>query len=371
MDELLRLARPDILAMKPYSSARKEGEQATMSVFLDANENPFAPYPATGWHVGLNRYPEPQPEHLLDVFAKHYGVAREEILITRGADEAIDLLVRAFCTAGNDSILVTPPTFGMYEIAARIQGAGIETVPLNKQDGFQLDVNGMLSACRGQSSIKLVFVCTPNNPTGNLMRRADIRRLCTELLGRALVVADEAYVEFSGCPSLSVEREAHPNLVVLRTLSKEYSLAGERCGVTIAHPDVVGLMGRILAPYPLTALAVRAVTEALTPGGVEAARANIRRLLGERNRVAAALAESPAVVRVHHSDTNYLLVETDEPKLLVCMMEQAGIKIRDRSTVPSIEGCVRISMGTPEQNQLMLEVFARYADRRRGGLSTL
>jgi histidinol-phosphate aminotransferase len=363
MDEILGLARPEILAMKPYSSARKEGEQAAMTIFLDANENPFPAYPGGERCRGLNRYPEPQPDHLLSLFANHYGVRREELLITRGADEAIDLLVRAFCTAGRDSVLINPPTFGMYEIAAQTQNASVHSVPLRSHAGFQLDVERVLSTCHEHHGLKLVFVCTPNNPTGNVMRRVDVLSLCSRLLGRALVVADETYVEFSRRPSLGWIRHAHPNLVVLRTLSKEYSLAGERCGVTIAHPDVIGLAGRILAPYPLATSSIRAVAEAMSPRGVEQARVNMRVVIEQRDHVAETLARSAGVIRIHASDANFLLVEVPEPRLLMEMMEDSGIKIRDRSSVRGIERCVRISIGTPDQNQLMLEVFDRYAEQ--------
>jgi histidinol-phosphate aminotransferase len=251
----------------------------------------------------------------------------------------------------------------MYEIAAQTQNAALHSVPLSSHDGFQLDVERVLSTCREHSGIKLVFVCSPNNPTGNLMRRADLLAVCSGLLGRALVVADETYVEFSGQPSLSSDRRAHPNLVILRTVSKEYSLAGERCGVTIAHPDVIDLTGRILAPYPLAASSIRAIAEAMSPQGVHQARVNMRLLVEQRRLVAQALVEIPGVVGVHASDANFLLLETVQPSLLVEMMEGSGIKIRDRSSVPGIEGCVRISIGTPDQNQLMLEVFARYAEQ--------
>ena len=361
MDEITRLARPDVLAMKPYSSARTEGEQR-MEVFVDANENPFAPYPGDAAAEGLNRYPEPQPAHLLDRFAELFGVDRGGLLLTRGADEAIDLLVRAFCRAEHDSILVNTPAFAMYEVAAAIQGAGVVTVPLVRSEAgrFDLDVAAALAAGRAEP-VKLLFVCTPNNPTAGLARRDDVLALCDGLLGSALVVADETYVEFTGQPSLAQEIPDQPNLVVLRTLSKEYGLAGERCGITVAHPAVVGVLGRILAPYPLTQSAVRAITRAMSPEGVARARANIELLLRERVVVEDALRGSPGATRVYPSDTNFLLVETPEPRRLVEMMEAAGIKIRDRSTVPGIEGCVRISMGTPEQNRQMLDVFEKYA----------
>lgn len=361
-DIITKLARPEIAALKPYSSARKEGEQ-DMRIFLDANENPYAPYPATPDCEGLQRYPEPQPEILLSLFTQHYGVAKDKLLITRGADEAIDLLLRAFCTAGKDGILICPPTFAMYEMAANIQNAAIHRVPLLVEENFQLDMPGILAECAANANIKLVFVCTPNNPTGALIREKDIIALCEELAGTALVIADEAYVEFSGRASLAARVKDYDNLVVLRTLSKEYSLAGERCGVTIAHPQVISLMGRILAPYPIPVSAVRAIALGMSEAGRQKAQAHIRDILAEKARVIAALETNRAVYHIHHSDTNYLLVEVADAPLLMKMTAQAGIKIRDRSGVAGIEGCVRFSIGTPEQNDALLSVFADFALR--------
>lgn len=369
MDEITRLARPDILAMQPYSSARTEGEQR-LEVFLDANENPYPPHPGDASTEGLNRYPEPQPAHLLDCFATHYRVDRDRLLLTRGADEAIDLLVRAFCRAEHDGIVINTPAFAMYEVAAQVQGAAVRRIPLVATDDgrFELDVAAVVAAARpgpghepAAPTAKLVFVCTPNNPTGGLARRDDVLAVADELRGEALVVADETYVDFSGHPSLAADIDAHPNLVVLRTLSKEYSLAGERCGVTIAHPSAIGVLGRILAPYPLTQSAIRAVTLAMSPSGLARARDLIRLLLQERAVVEDVLRASPAVERVFPSDANFLLVRTPDPARLMTTMAAAGVKIRDRSSVPGIEGCVRISIGTPDQNQRMLDAFAKYA----------
>jgi len=372
MDEITRLARPDILAMHPYSSARTEGEQR-MEVFLDANENPYRPHPGDATTEGLNRYPEPQPAHLLDLFAAHYRVGRDRLLVTRGADEAIDLLVRAFCRAEHDSIVINTPAFAMYEVAAAVQGAAVRPVPLVATEAgrFELDVAAIVSTARGepgtatgptaQAPAKLIFVCTPNNPTGGLARRDDVLAVADELLGEALVVADETYVDFSGHPSLAAEIHAHPNLVVLRTLSKEYSLAGERCGVTVAHPAAIGVLGRILAPYPLTQSAIRAVTLALSPPGLARARDHIRLLLQERAVVEDVLRASPGTERVFPSDANFLLVRTPDPARLMATTAAAGVKIRDRSSVPGIEGCVRISIGTPDENQRLLDAFAKYA----------
>jgi histidinol-phosphate aminotransferase len=359
MDEIVRLCRPDIYAMKPYSSARTEGAQDA-SVYLDANENPYPPYPGTPDLAGLNRYPDPQPPALLDRFAELYAVPREWLFISHGADEAIDLLVRAFCRCGVDGILITPPTFVMYETSAQIQGVSVHRVPLRQDADFALDVDAMLAVQSEHPTTKLVFVCSPNNPTANLMARADILRLASDLSGKALVVVDQLYADYADEPALSNEIGAHPNLVVLRSMSKEYSLAGERCGITVAHPEVIGILGRVMAPYSLTVSSVRAVSAALTPEGIAYGRANIRRILDERERVHKALAASPAVSRVFPSDANFLLLQTTDPKLLTKLMQEHGIKIRDRSGV--VDDAVRISIGTVEENNRMLEVFGHYAE---------
>ncbi len=357
MEELTRLARPEILAMHPYSSARTEGAQ-TAEIFLDANENPYPPYPGGAQQEGLNRYPEPQPQHLVARFAELYDVAPASIFLSRGADEAIDLLVRAFCAAGTDAVLQTPPTFVMYETAARIQGAEVVSVPL-QAESFQLDVAAMLSAVDRNPGVKLVFLCSPNNPTANLMRREDVLTLAGGLLGRALVVVDQTYVEYSGQRPYAADLPQHPNLVVLRTLSKEYSLAGERFGITVAHPEVIGILRRIMAPYPIPVSSIRAVTEAMSPEGIAYGRANIERLLAQRERLETALADLPAVRRVWPSDANYLLVQVTDAAGLISYLESHGIKIRNRSAV--VPGAVRITVGTPAQNDRLLESLSTWA----------
>ena len=248
MDDIVSLVRPEIYAMRPYSSARVEADQA-VRIHLDANENPYPPYPGGSEQEGLNRYPEPQPPSLLRRFSEIYGLPVEQLFLSRGADEAIDLLVRAFCAAGRDAILITPPTFVMYETAAHIQGASVRQVPL-LAGSYQLDTDAMLAACDADPGIKIVFVCSPNNPTANLMEHASVLRLAERLRGRAMVVVDELYLDYSGQPSLAGAIAEQPNLVVVRSLSKEYSLAGERCGITLAHPEVVGVLRRIMPPYP-------------------------------------------------------------------------------------------------------------------------
>lgn len=362
MDEIVRLVRPEIYAMQPYLSARLEGSQDA-DVLLDANENPYPPYPGTAEQEGLNRYPEPQPQVLLDRFAELYRVPAEHLLLSRGADEAIDLLVRAFCAAGRDGILVTPPTFVMYRTAARIQGAHVVEVPL-VSDTFDLDVPAMLTAHDRDPSLKLVFVCSPNNPTANLMDRQAVLRLAATLFGRALVVVDQTYVEYSGQSPYTDQLASHPNLVVLRTVSKEYSLAGERLGITVAHPEVIGVLRRLMAPYPIPVSVVRTVAAAMSPAGIAVARDNLHRVLVERHRLEKGLIERPSVRRIWPSDTNYLLVDVTAPAALTDFLATRGVKVRDRSS--EVPGALRISAGTPEETDRLLAAWRAYEELEAG-----
>ncbi|MGW4843002.1 histidinol-phosphate transaminase [Nocardia brasiliensis] len=360
MDELMGLVRPAIREMTPYSSARTEGSQIAMRVRLDANESPYPPYPGGVEQQELNRYPEGQPELLLDIFATFYGVPRESLLFSRGADEAIDLLVRGFCAEGKDQVLCTPPTFAMYRHSAQVQGVDVLEVPLTLPD-FQLDVSGILRAHAGNPRTKLLFFCSPNNPTANLLNRADILYIATKLFGSAIVVVDELYLDYSNAESLADAIGKHPNIVVLRSMSKEYSLAGERFGITIAHPDIISVLGRMIAPYPLSQSAIRAVTHVMTSEGMVYAKAKIDMILSERARVARELGTRSATVRVFHSDANFLLVQVTDAPTLVGAMERNGIKIRDRSTLAGAENAVRISIGTPQENDAMLAVFDQFS----------
>src|SRR5690606_37428746 len=242
--KILELARPDIRALQPYQHASWEPSLER----LHANEMPWRASGDTSV-AGLNRYPEPQPVELLTHLARLYGVAPENLLVGRGSDEGIDLIVRAFCRAERDSVIICPPTFGMYKVSARIQGAGVIEVPLLRERGFAFDTEGVLAAWR--DGVKIVFVCSPNNPTGNLIEHTTIEQLCQALADRALVVVDEAYIEFADAPSAVTLLGRYSNLVVLRTLSKAYALAGARCGALIAHPEIVSLLARVLTPYAI------------------------------------------------------------------------------------------------------------------------
>ena len=365
---VLVLVRPDILALTPYSSARKEALAAGTCpepgrrVWLDANENPTTP---AAQKPLLNRYPDPQPADLIAKLAGLYGVAPAQCLVTRGSDEGIDLLLRTFCRAGQDGILITPPTYGMYAVAAGIQGAQVVTVPLLRDKNYALNADAVIAAGlaapkpaeAGEGRVKLVFLCSPNNPTGSLLDRAAVLSVVRALAGRAVVVVDEAYVDFSGQPSLAAEIPANPNLVVLRTLSKAFGLAGARVGTTIADPAIIAVLQKVIAPYPVPTPVLQAALAALTPEGIDAARESVRQLIAERQRLLAALPKVPVVRRVWPSDTNYVLVEVADSARAMAAGRAAGVIWRDRGK--DVPNSIRITVGTAEENNQTLEVLSR------------
>lgn len=346
---VLDLARPEIRAMQPYSSARMEADGG--EVFLNANESAWAPVGDDG--LGCNRYPEPQPPALIEAVAKLYGVRRDQLLVGRGSDEAIDLLVRAFCRAGRDAILIQPPTFGMYAVCARVQDAGIVEVPLAAD--FSLDADAVLAALT--PAVKLVFICTPNNPTGQPVSRAVIERLAQALSGRALLVVDEAYVEFAEQGSVADMIDRHDNLAVLRTLSKAWALAGARIGSLLANAQVIALLRRIMAPYPLPLPCVDAALLALSGWGQASARERIGIMRGERARMQAALRRLPNVREVLPSQANFLAVRFDDAAAVYRRLFAAGIVVRDVRRYPNLGDALRITIGAPAENERVLTVL--------------
>lgn len=354
MNPILDLARPDILALQPYQHAAWEPSLERMH----ANE---APWRASGdcSRAGLNRYPEPQPAELVEHLAKLYGVAPDNVLVGRGSDEGIDLLVRAFCRAGQDSVLICPPTFGMYKVSARIQGADVVEAPLLKEQGFALDVEGVLGAWR--EGVKIVFLCSPNNPTGTALERRSIERVCTALQNRALVVVDEAYIEFARLDSFAQQLARFHNLVVLRTLSKAYALAGARCGALLAHPDIVSLLARVITPYALPTSTIEAVLALTDAQHVAQAQERIRMIVAERERLARELARLPSITRVWPSAANFLLVDCVDADRVLRAATGVGLIIRDPRSQLGLANSVRISVGAPEQNDRLLRGLAQAA----------
>ncbi len=348
MIRILERARPDILTLRPYEHAAWEPSLERMH----ANEMPWRASEETSI-AGLNRYPEPQPHELIEHLASLYGAKPAQVLAGRGSDEGIDLLVRAFCRAGQDSIVICPPTFGMYKVSARIQGAGVVEVPLLRERGYALDAERVVAAC--DENVKLVFLCSPNNPTGNLLDRAAIEFICTQLVDRAVVVVDEAYIEFAQSPSFVPLLAQFENLVILRTLSKAYALAGARCGALIAHPEIVSLLARVITPYALPTQTIEAVLRFTDSTHAAEARKRIESILRDRDLLATALAPLPAIRKVWRSDSNFLLLQCVDAAAVLKAAVTAGLIVRDLRSNPLLCDCVRVSIGTAEQNVRLLD----------------
>jgi histidinol-phosphate aminotransferase len=345
------LARPDIVALKPYEHASWEPTLER----LHANELPWRPADDDS-RAGLNRYPEPQPRALVERLAELYAVAPASILVGRGSDEAIDLLTRAFCRAGYDSVLVCPPTFGMYSVSARIQGAEVLQVPLVAADGFALDEQALLARCT--STVKLIFLCSPNNPTGNLLDEAAIVRLARRLAGSTLVVIDEAYIEFAARPSLARLVAQLPNLAVLRTLSKAHGLAGARCGTLIADPEIIALLRKIIPPYAIPQLTLEAVLARLTSAARAESRARLEVLLAQRARLLRALPGLTCITHVWPSEANFVLAEFADPAQALARAREARLLVRDARGYPGLGRALRATVGTAEQNSRLLEAWS-------------
>ncbi|MEO0614508.1 MAG: histidinol-phosphate transaminase [Pseudomonadota bacterium] len=342
--DVAALARPDIRALEAYVPA----SYAPGLVRLNANEAPWRSS-ADATERGLNRYPEARPGALTRTLAEHYAVPAEDLFVTRGTSEAIDLLIRCFCRPGQDEIVICPPTFGMYAVYANIQAAGIRKVPL--EDGFRLPVDAVLAAW--QETSRLVFVTTPNNPTGNAFDTSEIERLVLGLEGRGIVVIDGAYLEFAGTEATMALRR-YDNVVVLRTLSKAYGLAGARCGSLIADPAVIALVTKVMPPYAVPTPSVESALVALASEQFEVMPGRIRALIAERARVAAALTDMPITVRVLPSDANFLLVQFIDPQRVLAAAADAGLLLRDFSAQPATRNCLRITIGTQAQNDRLI-----------------
>ena len=350
MSWITALARPEILALKPYEHASWEPPLER----LHANELPWRAI-GDDSDAGLNRYPEPQPRELVARLAALYGATPDQVLVGRGSDEAIDLLVRCFCRAGQDAVLVCPPTFGMYAVAARIQGADVVNVPLRVEQGFALDEDEVLRQCTER--VKLVFLCSPNNPTGNLLDREAVLRIAARLEGRALVIVDEAYIEFATAESFVKHIATLPQLAVLRTLSKSHGLAGARCGTLIANPEIISLLRKVIPPYAITQMTVEAVVKLLEAPQLAIMHSRIAAIRAERDRVTQAIRQLPGVKRVWPSDSNFFLAEFENADAALTRSRAANLLIRDVRAQAGMGRTLRISIGTREQNDRLLEAL--------------
>lgn len=344
-----QLARKNVRELTPYQSARRLGGKG--DVWLNANEYPVAPeFQLTA--QTFNRYPECQPALVIERYAAYAGVNQDQVLVSRGADEGIELLIRAFCEPGKDAILFCPPTYGMYAVSAETFGVERRTVAA-KAD-WQLDLPAIAASL---DNVKLIYACSPNNPTGNLLNPNDLRALLEMAAGKAIVAVDEAYIEF--CPQASVAGwlSDYPNLVILRTLSKAFALAGLRCGFTLANAEVIALLLKVIAPYPLSTPVADIAAQALSAEGLSQMRQRVAEISANRSWLQQALQDCPCVEQVFTSESNYLLVRCNAASSVFKTLWDQGIILRDQHKQPGLAGCVRITIGTREECQRVVDAL--------------
>ena len=342
--DLQKLVRSHIADLHPYSSARDEFDPVEREVvYLDANENPF--------DNGVNRYPDPQQRKLKEVIARRRGVAANQLLLGNGSDEVLDLIFRAFCIPNQDKIIVMPPTYGMYRVLANINRIFLDEVPLNND--FQLVTKDILNQISSQT--KAIFLCSPNNPSGNSFRREDILTLLQSFTG--LVVIDEAYIDFSTQKSLVSDLSSYPNLIITQTLSKAYGLAGIRLGICIASEEIIDILNKIKPPYNINSLTQERAISALTDW--DTTQGQVTQLIAERKGLFAQLEKISFIEKVYPSDANFLLVQVDDATKRYAQLIENDIVVRNRSNQVGCENCLRFSVGTPQENQILIETLNR------------
>jgi histidinol-phosphate aminotransferase len=347
MFDLQKITRKNIWELKPYSSARDEytGKSA---VFLDANENPY--------ETGFNRYPDPQQRELKEKLGQLKGIAAENIFLGNGSDEPIDLLFRVFCEPATDNVVIPDPTYGMYEVCARINNIKIKNVSLTTD--YQLDVKRVLEAADNHT--KLIFMCSPNNPTSNRLDASDLKEVIRGF-SSGIVVLDEAYIDFSNQESLVAELDRYPNLVVLQTFSKAWGLAGIRLGMAFASKEIVKLLTKVKYPYNINIMTQQKALEALDR--VDDKEKWVSNILEQRNWLEAELKKQQQVETILPSDTNFLMVKVKEPKGLYAFLVDRQIIVRDRSKVHLCMGFLRITIGTEEENKRLMEAMEAYRSK--------
>ncbi|RYE57899.1 MAG: histidinol-phosphate transaminase [Sphingobacteriales bacterium] len=338
------LQRENIKNLKPYSTARDE-YKGQASVFLDANENSYG----SPLDKNYNRYPDPLQLDLKDAISKIKGVPIENTFLGNGSDEAIDLLYRAFCEPGKDNVIILPPTYGMYEVSANINNVEIRKV--NLLSNFQLDLNGIAEAI--DENTKLIFICSPNNPTGNSILRTDIETVIANFNG--LVIIDEAYINYAKQRTFIKELTEYPNLVVMQTFSKAWGLAALRLGMAFATRPVIDVLNKVKPPYNINQATQDIALEALK--NIEQVNDWIKITVQERDKLSTDLAALPMVKKVYPSDANFILVEVGEALKTYNALVEQGIIIRDRSKVTLCEGCLRITIGTEKENETLLNAL--------------
>ena len=333
-------ARENIRKLKPYSSARDEF-QGEASVYLDANENPF--------NSAYNRYPDPHQKVLKEAIAKNKGINSNQLFLGNGSDEAIDLLIRAFCIPGKDNVVVPQPTYGMYTVSAEINDVKIKACSLTAD--FDIDVDVLQTTWDDQS--KLLFLCSPNNPSGNLLSEQNVRTVLENFNG--IVVMDEAYIDFTGSRGYSSWLNEYENLAILQTLSKAWGLAGIRLGMCIANPALITILYRIKPPYNINTMTQQVALDGMS--NVSGKEAWVKEIIEERESLKQALKKLSVTQHVYPSDANFLLARVNAAREIYNKLVNQGIIVRDRSNVILCDDCIRITVGTKEENSILLQAL--------------
>jgi histidinol-phosphate aminotransferase len=359
-DLVNKLICENLKALKPYESARRifAGGDSDSETWLNANESPFA-NDFTIDTAHFNRYPDCQPPSVLLPYAKYAGVEANQLLVSRGADEGIELLIRTFCTPGKDSILICPPTYGMYAISAETSNVTIEKAPLNAD--FSLDLPAIFAH---QGKVNLVFICSPNNPTGTSVGRAQLKQVLEHFADSALVVVDEAYIEFDADNTWATELAAYPNLVILRTLSKAFALAGLRCGFTLANSDVIQSIMKVIAPYPIADPVAQIAAQALSQNGLKQMAEQVEYLSQQKQWVKQQLSQFPELDLVGDDKANFILFRYPQKQALMDFLVANSVLIRDQSKQVSLDNCLRITLGTQQQNEKLLALMASFFNQQ-------
>jgi len=341
MDNIIKLARINIQKLQPYQSARRIGEGHIGEIWLNANESPMSVFFKLK-KKSFNRYPECQPKDLISYYANYSNLSCNQILVTRGADEGIELLIKTFCEPGKDAIIYCPPTYDMYRVNAKIHGVAIKEIPTIK-DTWQLD---LLNIKLNLTKVKLVYICNPNNPTGNTIIKKDLISLLKMTLGHALIVIDEAYIEFSPQDTMTNYLKEYPNLVILRTLSKAFALAGIRCGFTLAKKDIIDTLNKVIAPYPISVPVADIAVQSLETDYIKFMNNRVLDLNSNRIWLVNELNKLSCVEKVFKSNANYILVKFFMCETVFSALWDKGIIIRNQNDKINLNKCLRISIGT-------------------------
>nr|WP_252728528.1 histidinol-phosphate transaminase [Alteromonas sp. C1M14] len=345
------LINNNLIPLKPYESARRlySGGQD----WLNANESPFSNHYEVD-SSNFNRYPSCQPDDVVENYARYAGVNPKQLMVTRGADEGIELLIRTFCTPGQDNILICPPTYGMYAISAETCDVGVKKVLLN--DDFSLDIEGICNT----DNVNVVFICAPNNPTGTPVAKSQLQTVLNHFANSALVVVDEAYIEFDAQSTWVDALADYPNLVILRTLSKAFALAGLRCGFTLANEPVINALMKVIAPYPIPEPVAQIAATALSAQNIQRLDEQVNIINNEKQRLTDALAKIDEFTLVGDTKANFVLFRYGQSAELMAYLVSKGMLIRDQSKQVNLQHCLRVTVGSPEQNDRLLGLIDEF-----------